>query len=182
MDKVRKIKDKDIENRAEKSLNKIKQAIEEAANLWIEGKLEYLPPLTSLYMKTDDIVKYINKRYKKDKQEYLKTGIWPVVHFYRYDNIYNYYYLLKITDPDLELDKYLDVEYDSKEWPKERIIGLIFERGIDIIPYIVRYLKEKTTIPFNTWYKNEIEELKASIPYNTVTIFSKKLSQDSDNK
>ena len=160
----------------------INEETEKGIMAWVNGQIIEIPPLTSCFMKSTHIIKYVSMRYKRDKKIYQETGTWPEVGFHRYDDIYNYYYLLKLTDTDIELDKYFDFDYDTKKWPRDEIISLIFAYGIQIIPHITRYLREKINIPFYEWYKKEtylIKEFYSKLKPSLITIPPVNMDSDS---
>ena len=168
---------------------KVYNSIETALKTWVEGKIEYPDMNVTMFLSNEQLVRYVTKKYIKDKEEYLKTGKWPKVKFHyndkRSDKLDNYYYLLRIMDTDIELDNYLDVEYDSKKYPKNFLIQIILEYNASIIPFLRYYVKEQPNQSFYQWYmENKMIIKKIINPLNFVGsyFFKKKVREPEKEK
>jgi len=125
----------------DKLVEKLRQ--EDVANMkkWCTGKTNTLS--VNYFMSESDIVKYVSVRYQLDKQEFLKTGIWPKEQFLERDYNWSYYYFLQLTDMSINLDKYLDFDYDNKEFPRDRLIEIFFSYGLCGLSKFYTYVNSK---------------------------------------
>ncbi len=99
----------------------------------------------------------IEEKYQCDKKRYLVTGTWPKVHFCLYDESWAYYNCLKLSDLDVTLKNYLDFDYDSSDWPREKLMELIYKYGTFVLFYFLIYLDCNSNMPFEDWYKGYYE-------------------------
>lgn len=107
---------------------------------------------------TDDKLKYAAYMYFNDKREYHKTGTWPVKSFWQRDMIWTYYYYLQISDSSLDLDKYLDFDYDTNKWTRKDLENLMVKYGTNILFKFSMYCGLNTDKDFDTWYQEEYQE------------------------
>ena len=96
--------------------------------------------------------KAIANIYQKDKQKYLETGVWTDSRFFERNDLWLFYYLLKLIDEDINLDKYLEGNYNSKEWPRERLIDLVKVHGMNILFSFYCYTCSDSKQSFPDWY------------------------------
>ena len=121
----------------------------------------------------DEKIKYAAYIYFNDKNEYLKTGIWPTKKFLQRDLIWTYYYYLQVTDSNIDLEKYFDFSYDTNKWTKEDIINLMLKYGTNVLFKFAIYTTLKTSESFDEWYidyqkENNLENIQETLySFNT---------------
>ncbi len=113
------------------------------------------------------IIDDIKKKYLIDKKRYLNTGIWPNIKFYYRDDKWEYYYYLQLMDKDLDLEKYLDFDYDVNKWNRDDIIDLINEYGLGILLAFYIYSKLETKLSFDEWFTKYQDYLSIPTIINT---------------
>ena len=94
----------------------------------------------------------IREKYLMDKKSYLNTGIWPNNIFNYRDDMWEYYYYLQLMDKDIDLEKYLDFDYDVDKWKRDDIIDLINEYGLGILLALNIYSNIETKLSFDEWF------------------------------
>ncbi len=123
--------------------------------------------------KTDDErLKYAVKWYFKSKKDYHKTGVWIDPKFWQRDIIWIYYYYLKISDHSLNLDKYLDIDYNTSIWTRSELESLMNKYGKNSLMLFIIYNNLETDKSFDEWYQTESENFSYIQSFNDVTDIS----------
>ena len=99
-----------------------------------------------------ELIDAVKRRYEQDKKVYLATGSWPNIHFVYRDNVWDYYYYLQLMDKDINLDKYLDFDYDTTKWTRDDIIEIINRYGMGILFALSLYINVETDLSFDDWF------------------------------
>ncbi len=105
----------------------------------------------------DERLKYAVKWYFSSKREYRKTGRWTDPKFWQRDIIWVYYYYLKISDHSLNLDKYLDIDYNTSKWTRGELESLMNKYGKNILMLFVIYYNLETDKSVDEWYQTKSE-------------------------
>jgi hypothetical protein len=121
--------------------------------------IKYIPPYW-WFKNKEETEEYINRKYEEDRNEYITSGKWPVAHFYQKDELWCYYYYLKLTDLSIDLDHYFDFPYDTNTWTREKIINLMNSYGVFILYQLASYLSRNSELSFDEWYKRENDYVK----------------------
>ncbi len=100
---------------------------------------------------------YTEQKYFIDKERYLIDKKWPEVGASYRDSVWAYYYYLLISDHSINLDKYLDFDYDTTKWTRDKLKELINKYGKSILFAFGVYSTSKTDLLFDEWYENEKE-------------------------
>lgn len=102
----------------------------------------------------ESLHKYLEEIYIKDKKKYLRTGVWPNTKFFFRDGSWTYYYYMQLNDPEVKLKNYLDFDYCSSNWSRERLIELTEKYGKNILfPFCV-YSSTNPNMSFEDWYND----------------------------
>ena len=109
------------------------------------------------FIDKDSKIKYTEEKYFNDKEEYLKTNVWPEVGASYRDSIWAYYYYLQITDRSINLNKYFDFDYDTTKWTRDKLKELMNKYGRNILFAFGVYSSVKTDLSFDDWYKETKE-------------------------
>ena len=147
-----------MDNKKFSSYEKIHELIEDEANKWINGEIKMMAPMASAAINNDtDIIKYATAKYQNDKKEYLKTGNWPEVMFYRRDMLWSYYYYLQLTDMNVNLEKYLDFDYDTNKWNRSKLISAVHQYGLNALFQIRLYSDQDSNLSFDDYMRNKMK-------------------------
>lgn len=133
------------------------------------GKTKYINngALTSFNFDSEEsMLKEIEKIYENDKQDYLEKGKWPNTRFLYRNNIWAYYFYLQLNDKDINLDKYLDFDYNTEEWSRERLLELVNKYGRNILFTFCCYSNSGFDLDkdFDEWYEED------RMPYENLTL------------
>ena len=109
----------------------------------------------------------IKEKYLFDKNRYLTTGNWPKNLFNYRDDKWEYYYYLQLMDKDIDLEKYLDFDYDVDKWKRDDIINLIDDYGLGILLAFYIYSNTSTDLSFDEWFMKYRDYLCIPIIINT---------------
>ncbi len=118
------------------------------------GKTKYINngAFTSFNFDSEEsMLKEIEKIYENDKQDYLEKGKWPNTRFLYRNDIWAYYYNLQLNDKDINLDKYLDFDYNTEEWSRERLLELVNKYGRNILFQFCCYEGSNSDKDFDEW-------------------------------
>ena len=160
-----------MENKKHSSHEEIYALAVDEANKWINGEIKMMTPILSAEINNDtDIIKYITSKYQNDKKEYLNTGNWPKVMFYQRDMLWSYYYYLQLTDMSINLEKYLDFDYDTSKWNRSRLISAVHQYGLNALYQICLYSGQDSNLSFDEYMRNkmktELEEMERREKFN----------------
>ena len=137
--------------------------INEAVKDWVKGKKLNIPPFLIAVMTEEQIKDAATKKYKKDKEMYIKTSIWPIIYIIGGDKLYNYYMYLRLIDESIDLTNYLNIPYNINIWPKERLLELVKQYGISVLSEIRDYIIKKPPMTFEKYHQKETEKLNKAI-------------------
>ena len=93
--------------------------------------------------------------YYKDKQEYLRTGVWPKTNLPKKNHYWAKYFFLQLTDDDVKLDKYFDFDYDTKVWTREKLIDLVLGSEIDSLIELSLFSQGNKSKPLSEYLKEK---------------------------
>ena len=104
----------------------------------------------------DEAIEYACKKYFEDRKEYQSSGVWPKRGAWqRCGHVWLYYYYLQISDFSLNLNKYLDFDYDTNKWTRNELVKLINKYGKNVLHYFSFYIHSLTDKSFDEWYESE---------------------------
>lgn len=134
--------------------NIIKQFEMVAKNAEANG---YVIPSYCFYSTTERL-KYAAYLYFNDKMSHAKTKKWPKRKFLQRDLVWTYYYYLQISDCNLNLDKYLDFDYDTNKYSRKDLEIMMVNYGTSVLFKFSVYNYLKSDKEFSEWlndYQND---------------------------
>ena len=129
------------------------------AKEWANKEINTIPSMVAFSIYDDaEMVSLVKTRYENDKKEYLESGQWPKGAFFRRDDMWSYYFFLQLTDTTINLEKYLDFDYDSSKFDRDSLISIVFRHGFKVLFLFCLYISSGSDMNFDDFVSKKEQE------------------------